>query len=115
MQLDFCKESKVEPSAMSSFWSAYSENDHFFSREYLLEAPEILWTWLATLPGLTTGSMRPVWMIEQLMRQNASEMPAKEPRDRRKSEDLLTNMMVLEMKVIEFQEKNVMSPACWKE
>ena len=80
---------------MSSSASAYSEYDHFFGEEYLLEAPEILWTWLATLPGLTIGSIRPVWMIEQLMRQKASEMPAKEPRDKRKSEDLFTNMMIL--------------------
>ena len=92
--MDVCRESKVEPSAMSRSASAYSENEHFFGRDCLLEAPEILWTWLATLPGLTTGSMRPVWMIEQLMRQKASEMPAKEPRDRRKSEDLFTNMMI---------------------
>ena len=48
---------------------------------------------LETSPGLTIGSRRPVCMIEQLMRQNASERPIKEPRDSKRSDDLLANMM----------------------
>ena len=59
----------------------------------LLEAPEILCTWLETSPGVMTGSIRPVWMIEQLMRQNASERPVKEPKEIKKSDVLVTNMM----------------------
>ncbi len=101
---------------MSGTASACSGNGHFGNGKHLLEAPEILWTWLETSPGVTIGSIRPVWIIEQLMRQKASERPVKVPRDRRKREGLLTNMMCKIVKEwIQSQESNMLSPYCRKE
>ena len=78
---------------MSSYLSEGGRNGHIHKREHSLEAPDILWTWLEILPGVTTGSIRPVWMIEQLIRQKASERPVKVPRDNRRSGVLVTSIM----------------------
>ena len=71
----------------------------------ILEAPEILWTWLETSPGVTTGSIRPVWIMVQLMRQNASERPVKEPKEMKKSDVLVTNMMASDFEKNDYKER----------
>lgn len=51
------------------------------------------------------------------MRQNASERPVKEPRDNKRSDDLLTNMMGWGLKKVNIKclKKNVLGLDCWKE
>ena len=38
----------------------------------LLDSPTIVWACAATTPGSTSGSIRPVWITAQFMRQKAS-------------------------------------------
>lgn len=48
------------------------------------------------------------------MRQNASEMPGKDPRDSKRSDDLLRNMTKQGLKRMD-TKTNVLGPDCWKE
>ncbi len=72
-----------QPETARGKWrQATRQRGNGVKEEDLLWAPEILWTCDATFPGLTTGSIRPVWMTEHDILQKVEVRPLKRKRTR---------------------------------